>query len=43
MTLREDVRVTKAMTFITYKRMAELLGITPNSFYRWLRGENNLS
>ena len=37
-TLRQEVRVLKALQNIKYKEIAEKIGISQDSIYNWLRG-----
>lgn len=41
--LRQQVKLLKVIKNITYKEIALVLGIKPNSFYNWMRGEYELS
>ena len=36
--LRKEVRLLKALQNISYKEIAELLGIKQDSLYSWLKG-----
>lgn len=42
-TLRQEVKLLKVYKDISYKEIAQLLGIKAKSFYNWLHGEYNLS
>lgn len=42
-TLRQNVRLLKVYKNISYKELAQQLGIKTNSFYNWLRGEYSFS
>ena len=39
--LRNEVKLLKALSNISYKEIASYLEITPNSFYSWLKGYYN--
>ena len=42
--LRKDVKIARAVNEEwTYKEFAEVINITPNSFYNWLNGYYELS
>ena len=41
--LRKQVKLLKALQGITYKELAEYLGIKVNSLYSWLRGNYDFS
>lgn len=42
-TLRQNVRLLKVYKNVSYKDIAQRLGIRTNSFYNWLRGEYSFS
>lgn len=42
-TLRQEVKLLKAYKNVSYKQLAEQLGIKTKSFYNWLHGEYDFS
>ena len=42
-TLRNEVKLLKVYKDVSYKQIAQLLGIKAKSFYNWLHGEYNFS
>ena len=37
--LRHEVKLTKAFNNVSYKSIAEAIGVKRNSFYSWLKGQ----
>lgn len=42
-TLRQEVKLLKVYKNISYRQLAEQLGIKTKSFYNWLHGEYSFS
>ena len=42
-TLRNEVKLLKVYKNVSYKDLAQLLGIKAKSFYNWLHGEYDFS